>query len=59
MNMKEAIRFQNKIQSFMDEAQRILAQDSNVTSRVDYEPPFDVNSSFAEASEAYTEKAGA
>ena len=29
-----------------------------VTSKVDYEPPFDVNSSFAEAFEAYTENAG-
>jgi len=30
-----------------------------VTSTVDYEPPFDVNSSFAEAFESFTEKAGA
>ena len=30
-----------------------------VTSTVDYEPPFDVNSSFAEAFESLTEKAGA
>lgn len=30
-----------------------------VTSKVDYEPPFDVNSSFAEAFEAYTENARA
>ena len=30
-----------------------------VTSKVEYNPPFDVNSSFAEAFEAYTEKAGA
>lgn len=29
-----------------------------VTSKVDYEPPFDVNSSFAEVFEAYSEKAG-
>ena len=28
-----------------------------VTSKVEYEPPFDVNSSFAEAFETYTEKA--
>ena len=31
MNLKEAFRFQNKIQSFMDEAQGILDRDSNVT----------------------------
>ena len=30
-----------------------------VTSKVEYEPPFDVNASFAEAFEAYTENAGA
>ena len=30
-----------------------------VTSKVDYAPPFDVNASFAEAFEAYTETAGA
>ena len=30
-----------------------------VTSRVEYEPPFDVNSSFAEAFEAYTGSTGA
>ena len=30
-----------------------------VTSTVDYEPPFDVNASFAEAFEAYTENPGA
>ena len=30
-----------------------------VTSRVEYEPPFDVNSSFTEAFEAFMEKAGA
>lgn len=30
-----------------------------VTSRVEYEPPFDVNASFAEAFEAYTENAKA
>ena len=31
MNLKEAFRFQNKLQSFMDEAQQILARDTNVT----------------------------
>ena len=31
MNLKEAFRYQNKIQSFMDEAQSILDRDSNVT----------------------------
>ena len=31
MNLKEAFRYQNKIQSFMDEAQSILARDANVT----------------------------
>ena len=30
-----------------------------VTSKVDYAPPFDVNASFAEAFEAYTENVGA
>ena len=30
-----------------------------VTSQVDYEPPFDVNASFADAFESYTENAGA
>ena len=30
MNLKEAFRFQNKLQSFMDEAQRILGRDANV-----------------------------
>ena len=30
-----------------------------VTSKVDYAPPYDVNSSFAEAFEAYTENARA
>ena len=31
MNLKEAFRYQNKIQSFMGEAQSILDRDSNVT----------------------------
>ena len=31
MNLKEAFRYQNKIQSFMDEVQGILADDSNIT----------------------------
>lgn len=31
MNLKEAFRYQNKLQSFMDEAQSILDRDSNVT----------------------------
>lgn len=31
MNLKEAFRFQNKLQSLMDEATRILSRDSNVT----------------------------
>ena len=31
MNLKEAFRYQNKLQSFMDEAQEILDRDSNVT----------------------------
>ncbi len=31
MNLKEAFRFQNKLQAFMDEAQAILDSDANVT----------------------------
>ena len=31
MNLKEAFRYQNKLQSFMDEAQAILDRDANVT----------------------------
>lgn len=31
MNLKEAFRYQNKIQLFMDEAQSILNRDSNIT----------------------------
>jgi hypothetical protein len=31
MNLKEAFRYQNKLQSFMAEAQSILDRDSNVT----------------------------
>ena len=31
MNLKEAFRYQNKLQSFIDEAQSILDRDSNVT----------------------------
>ena len=31
MNLKEAFRYQNKILSFMDDAQRILEDDANVT----------------------------
>lgn len=31
MNLKEAFRYQNKLQSLMDEAQRILDSDDNVT----------------------------
>ncbi len=31
MNLKEAFRYQNKLQSFMDEAKGILDSDSNVT----------------------------
>ena len=31
MNLKEAFRFQNKLQSLMDEAGRILADDRNIT----------------------------
>ncbi|MBO4819162.1 MAG: hypothetical protein J5528_03380 [Firmicutes bacterium] len=32
MNLKEAFRFQNKIQSFMDEVLRVLDRDVNITS---------------------------
>ena len=31
MNLKEAFRYQNKLQSFLDDAQSILNRDSNVT----------------------------
>lgn len=31
MNLKEAFRYQNKLQSFMDEAQGILGRDANIT----------------------------
>ena len=31
MNLKEAFRYQNKLQSFMDEAQHILDRDVNIT----------------------------
>ena len=31
MNLKEAFRFQNKLQSLMDEAQSILGRDQNIT----------------------------
>ncbi len=31
MNLKEAFRYQNKLQSFMDEAQCILDRDANIT----------------------------
>ena len=31
MNLKEAFRYQNKLQSFLDEAQSILDRDANVT----------------------------
>ena len=31
MNLKEAFRFQNNLQSLMDEAERILADDRNIT----------------------------
>ena len=31
MNLKEAFRYQNKLQSFMDDAQSILDRDTNVT----------------------------
>ena len=31
MNLKEAFRYQNKLQSFMDEAHGILERDANVT----------------------------
>ena len=30
MNLKEAFRFQNKLQSVLDEAQRVLEADKNV-----------------------------
>ena len=36
-----------------------IMQKSFITSQVDYQPPFDVNDSFGEAFEAWTEKAGA
>ena len=31
MNLKEAFRYQNKLQSFMDEAQGILDRENNIT----------------------------
>ncbi|MBQ7060141.1 MAG: hypothetical protein IJM83_12725 [Firmicutes bacterium] len=31
MNLKEAFRYQNKIQAFMDEAQRLLSYEANIT----------------------------
>ena len=31
MNLKEAFRYQNKLQSFLDEAQSILDRDTNIT----------------------------
>ena len=31
MNLKEAFRYQNKLQSFLDDAQSILDRDANVT----------------------------
>ena len=31
MNLKEAFRYQNKLQALMDEAQSLLSRDSNVT----------------------------
>ena len=31
MNLKEAFRYQNKLQALMEEAQGILGRDSNVT----------------------------
>lgn len=31
MNLKEAFRYQNKLQSFMDEAQGILSREENIT----------------------------
>ena len=31
MNLKEAFRYQNKLQSFMDEAQAILSREENIT----------------------------
>ena len=39
MNLKEAFRYQNKIQSFMDEAQSILDRDANVTKVEKHLPP--------------------
>ena len=34
MNLKEAFRYQNKLQSLLDEAQGILDCDSNVTKEI-------------------------
>lgn len=31
MNLKEAFRFQNKLQSLMDQAQTILSSNQNIT----------------------------
>ena len=31
MNLKEAFRFQNRLQAFIDEAQEILENEANVT----------------------------
>ena len=31
MNLKDAFRYQNKLQAFMDEAQHILSRDANIT----------------------------
>ena len=31
MNLKEAFRYQNKLQSFIDEAQGILSREENIT----------------------------
>ena len=31
MNLKEAFRYQNKLQSFMDEVQAILCREENIT----------------------------
>ena len=31
MNLKEAFRFQNKLQSLIDEVQRVLEDESNIT----------------------------
>ncbi len=31
MNLKEAFRYQNRLQAFMDEAQHILSRDANIT----------------------------